>query len=472
MSSVLERNISKKKDFSEENDNNSNTRIDSKTESLNNDLSQSEEEEIIDELINRKIANNICTLNMKKLVKKLPPKPKPYNLKSRKVYHSADSIKSRKMKLKDWLNNNIENTKKIEEYIEDLIIEIFFNRFNSYPEKDYPLTENALESKKQIDFYCNKFYEFSIYLLYVIYLKFYSFFEYLSKKINFKSLPISDLNKIKEILVLTGIDIKLVFKKAFEKTNDFNLSSILIIMFDEYLIKENKIKICKEIKNSQFYKEKEKFENYLKLIKQNIYYFDSDNESDIFEKENIIDSKKYNENNLDENNEEEKNNENDNDDDEIDNNNNDVNKVEIQSKEIIKEENNDINKNPINKENNPNNKDNENNNVDNKENNKNKNIEKNNENIQSLNIDDLVNYINDSENKQNKKKKKKKKKGKKQQNKIEGEQKQENDYVEEDLVYLNYKKALEEYTKSVINIKKVKPQYSEAFLKKIQMLSQ
>lgn len=460
----FEKNQTKKNDFSEENININNTNLGARTEFINNDLSQSEEEEIIDELINRKISNNICTLNMKKLVKKLPSKTKSYKLKSGRTCHSADSIKSRKMKLKDWLNNNIENTRKIEEDIEDLIIEIFVNRYNSYPEKEYPLPENALESKKQIDLYCSKFYEFSIYLLYVIYLKFYSFFEYLSKKINFKSLPISDLNKIKEILILTGIDIKLVFKKAFEKTSDFNLSSILIIMFDEYLVKENKIKICKEIKNSQFYKEKEKFENYLKLIKQNIYFFDSDNESGVVEKGNIIDSKIYNENNLDENNQKENDNV-----DEI-GINNEVSKDDIQSKEITKEENYDIN-NQSDKENKVNNNDNHNNNGVNKENNKNKNIEKN-ENIQNLNIDDLVNYINDSENKENKKKKKKKKKGKKQENKIEEKQKQENDYIEEDLVYLNYKQTLEEYTKSVIKTKKIKPQYSEAFLKKIQILSQ
>ena len=83
----------------------------------------------------------------------------------------------------------------------------------------------------------------------------------------------SELNKIKEILFLTGADIKKVFKKAFEKIINFNLSNILIIMLDEYLVKENKITICKEIKNSPFYKEKEKFEEFLKIVNQNIYFF-------------------------------------------------------------------------------------------------------------------------------------------------------------------------------------------------------
>ena len=72
-----------------------------------------------------------------------------------------------------------------------------------------------------------------------------------------------------------------------------------------------------------------------------------------------------------------------------------------------------------------------------------------------------------------KKRKKKKKKSKKQEkNKIEQDKKIENDYVEEDLIYINYKRALEEYTKNVLNTTKVKPKYSEEFLKKISILAQ
>ena len=97
----------------------------------------------------------------------------------------------------------------------------------------------------------------------------------------------SELNKIKEILFLTGADIKKVFKKAFEKIINFNLSNILIIMLDEYLVKENKITICKEIKNSPFYKEKEKFEEFLKIVKQNIYFFVTYYQLDIEEEESI-----------------------------------------------------------------------------------------------------------------------------------------------------------------------------------------
>ena len=289
-----------KTNFSEDNIIAKNAKLLQKIELLNNNTSQFEEE-IIDELINRKIGNNICCLKVENTNKNILSKAKSYKIKSKRISLSVDSKKEKRMKLKDWLAVNIENSKKIEEDIEDLIIEIFVNRYNSYPEKDCPLSENALESKKQIEQFCPKFYEFSIYLLYVIYQKFNTFFEYLEKEINFKSRSINELNKIKEILFLTGIDIKKVFEKAFEKTNDFNLSNILIIMFDEYLEKENKIKICKEIKNSPFYKEKEKFSKYLKIVSKNIYFFDieseidkdKDKEEDNHKKNNLLNENKY-----------------------------------------------------------------------------------------------------------------------------------------------------------------------------------
>ena len=99
-------------------------KIKAKTELFNEDMAQTEEE-IVDELINRKLTNNICTLKFDNKSKNISVKSKPYKLKLRRICHSVDSKKPKKMKLKDWLNDNIENTTKIEEEIEDLIIEIF-----------------------------------------------------------------------------------------------------------------------------------------------------------------------------------------------------------------------------------------------------------------------------------------------------------------------------------------------------------
>ena len=477
---------------------------------LSNNNSYQNEEEIIDELINRRISNNICCLNKENISLNYCSNKKYYKSKSKRICHSADSKKTKKMKLKDWLDLNIENNKKIEEDIEDLIIEIFVNRYNSYPNSTCELSPNALQSKKQSDLFCPKLIEFSIYILSIIHQKFYSFFEFLIKKINFRALDLTEVKKIKEILYYTGIDLKIIFKKAFEKTFDFNLSSILIIIFDEFLVKENRIKeeIIKELRSSPLYKEKEKFEKYLKIAKKQFFGNDNEDEDQTDEENNINNnellsnyfSTDYDENadyNNDINDVNDKDNDNNNNDcaneandintfndidndDEIDDNYDNEND-ELVSKE---EENKNIINQKINKESkkiNEEDKENINNNNNdekyknnkkskNKRKNKNKKNENNSENnnlIQNLNLDDLVNYINESDNKE-KKKKKKKKKGKKNQKNLE---KEESNYVEEDLIILDYKKSLEEYTNNIIHTKKVKPKYSEEFLKKLQILS-
>ena len=275
-------------EISKENDVQDNTEYIPSNDLSNNNYIQNEEE-IIDELINRRIQNNICCLNKESISLNLSSKKKYYNSKSKRICHSADSKKTKKMKLKDWLDLNIENNKKIEEDIEDLIIEIFVNRYNSYPNSTCDLSPNALQSKKQSDLFCPKLIEFSIYILSILHQKFYSFFEFLTKKINFRSLDLNDVKKIKEILYYTGIDLKTIFKKAFEKTSDFNLSSILIIIFDEFLVKENRIKeeIIKELRNSPLYKEKEKFEKYLEKAKQRYFGNDDEGKDQIDEENNI-----------------------------------------------------------------------------------------------------------------------------------------------------------------------------------------
>ena len=439
----------------------SETEAESESEPINKDISQSEEEEIIDELIKRKTSNNIHTISLGKMLRRNSKKIKNYKSKSYNKYHSIENKKSKKMKLKDWLKNNIENSEKIEEDIKDLIIEIFVARFNSYPEKDIPLSNNLLDSKKQIEFYCNKYYEFCIYLLHAIYLNFNSFFEYLTNQINFKNLSISDINKIKESLFLTGIDIKLVFKKAYERTKDFNLSSILIIMFDERLIKESKIKICKEIKGSVFYKEREKYQNYLKIVEKNIYSFEPECEFNSHKNNKI--SNQEDDENTDKNKAKEEN-----EDYLRENSNKDTKK---EQKGEIHKNNGEVNNENEDKQNRQGNNSGDINEVASKVGDKNKNIEKNKDNtnlIQNLNIDDLVNYINDS-GKGNKKKKKKKKKSKKQEAIVKTNEDQEN-YIEEDLVYLNYKTTLEEYSNNLLIKEKIKPHYSEEFLKKLQIL--
>ena len=483
MSKIYQTNLRTiKNSYFQESNINHNNILSSKSK-LSNDEQNINEEEIIDELTNRKIQNNVCCLNKENIYKKLFKRNKSYNPKSNLISFSFDDKKTKNMKLKDWLKLNIENTNKISEDIEEIIIKIFVNRYNSFPDNTCPFSSEVLESKKNLELICPRLTEFSIYLLTELYQKFYSLFDYLKKEINFKNIPLNEINKIKKILFYTGNDLKKIFKKNLQKTFNFNLSSILIVIFEEYLIKENKTKyeILEKIKKSQFYKEKERFEKYLNIVKENIYFFDTEKGVETEIQNEDEDEPKINDIEIDDNFFI-----NDNDLTEKDNNitnlkvincdnekkENLITKIDEDKKyihQIMDKENKQINN--INNDNNINNNKINNQKIKNQKNEKDDNIENNNL-IQNLNIDDLVNYINE-DNKDNKKKKKKKKKGKKQdKNIVKENENKDNNYVEEDLVFLNYKRTVEEFTKNTLFTKKIKPKYSEEFLKRLQILSQ
>ena len=84
-------------------------------------------------------------------------------------------------------------------------------------------------------------------------------------------------------------------------------------------------------------------------------------------------------------------------------------------------------------------------------------------NIHKLNIEELLNYINEPNNEEKKRKKRKRKNRK---------NKKENIYIEKDLVILNYKKAMEDYTKNSLYMEKIRPKYSENFINWLKKLNQ
>ena len=241
----------------------------------------------------------------------------------------------------------------------------------------------------------------------------------MDEKIDFKNINPLQYEGIKEIFYYIGKDLKKIFKNAIEVNDKFKFSSVLIVMLEDYLIK-NKKKEEKKIKNFALYKEKEKFVNLLKNIHNLEFQKDYENglnKKIIFrdENENSNEENKINENNVD-----------------------------IANK------------------------------LDKNEEQKNEEVKNNNGETQNLDIDDLINFINQPKNQENKKKKKKKKKKEKKDKKKEksDENKENDEKVDfgEDLVFLNFKESIEEYSKSVSNIEKIKPKYSEQFLKRLQLI--
>ena len=395
--------------------------------------SQQKEEQIIKEIIERKIpvASRMISDKIFNYMSKRCHSPTSIG----KIIDLSD-LYNEKIKFDEWIKYNKELHQKIEEDVLQLLIDIFNKRYKLYPNNMCGLSPFSTQCKKNIELFCPKYYEISIYLLYILNKQFIPFCKYLDQNINFKNINKAKYENIKEILYYVGKDLKKIFKSTLEDTENFKFSSILIVILEEYLTKNNK-REEKKIKNIAMCKEKEVFDNAIKCIHN--LYFQKEYEVDLIKKIKLGNENK-NTNEKKENN----------------NNQNSKEKNEIKEKDV--------------------NNSGGDNNVDNNKDEKTNDDKNSNGPMQNLNIDDLVNFINepktnDNNNKKKKKKKKKKDKKDKKVQKIEiVEDDNDNINLDEDIDIINYKKSLEEFSESVSDIKKIKPQYSEQFLKRLQML--
>ena len=361
--------------------------------------------EVLKKLIKQNIINEFKRCNSSSPIKK-------------KNDTSETETDIEKLKFVDWIKCNKEIDQKIGEQILKLLMDIFDKRYALYPNNICSLSEYSLQCQSKLNSICSKFKELSFYMLYKLYSQIIPFYKSLDQKLNFKTISPLKYENIKEILYYISNDLSEIFKNPLENEEGededdedkyFKFSHILIVMLEDYLIKENKI--CDKVHlktKSPLYKAKDNFEKFLQSIKH--IYFIKDYESLLKEKLSLVD-----EENLD--------------------------KEDEKSSINIDDEN----KNDNIKEAEDNNEDNKNN--------------------KNISIEDLVNFINEPKKNKYKKKHKKKNKNKKKKN-------EKNNNMKEDIEFLNYKKDIEVYTQNLPYVKKIRPKYSENFLKTMKLLSQ
>ena len=367
--------------------------------------------EVLKKLIKQNIINEFKRCNSSSPIKK-------------KNDTSETETDIEKLKFVDWIKCNKEIDQKIGEQILKLLMDIFDKRYALYPNNICSLSEYSLQCQSKLNSICSKFKELSFYMLYKLYSQIIPFYKSLDQKLNFKTISPLKYENIKEILYYISNDLSEIFKNPLddEEAEDegededkyFKLSHILIVILEDYLIKENKI--CDKIHlktKSPLYKAKENFEKFLQLI--NNIYFIKDYEKLLNERLSLVDEEN-------------------------------VDKEDEKSSINIDDDNK-----------NDNDEETENNNEDKEENKDDKN----------LSIEDLVNFINEPKKNENKKKRKKKNKNKNKNKKIEI-----TNCKEEDIEFLNYKKDIEVYTQNLPYVKKIRPKYSENFLKTMKLLSQ
>ena len=323
------------------------------------------------------------------------------------------SINIPEIKTQEEVNKNDRKINK--DIIEDLFIELFEYHYKGISEKKRrtPPKAKIFSTKYQIEFFYTKlninFVNFSKYILLILEQKIDELIEHI-KKNYYSNLNIKVILDIKNSLHLVGIDIRKIFEHPFEKTRDFDISSILEVLFIYDILNDNDIDINDEeyeqIINISNLDEKDIFEKYIEECK--IFFEKIENgereEDDIEVKEEKQD--KVINKNIEEN-------------IELKNNTSEEKKEGINDKEesLINDE--------------------------------------------SITVEELIKYINGSENEKKKKKKRKKKK-KKQNNNLDN-----TEYEEKDEVIKSFKLYITNFSENLEKTQKIKPIISQAFLDKL-----
>ena len=336
-----------------------------------------------------------------------------------------------------------------QDILENLLIDLFeYHFYEISQEKKKRLRNKILESKYHIEFFCIKSNaDFSKHVLCILKEKIYELIKYIVNIINKMkendTISLKNILKVKNSLNLTGKDIIKIFDKAFQRTQKFDISSVIISLFiTNFLSKNFYEKITDEeiekIMEIDSLEEKDHFEKYIEDCKISLPITKEEEKyQEEVKKENIENKNKINEKiSVD-----------------YDNQNNFSIKANNKIDKNIKNEN-------IKEKNIINNNESEQNNS--------KNIEKNKKNYS--NLEELMEYINGNDNK--KKKKKRRKKKSKVANKNHKIEKIENVGIERDIVFENFKSNLINFSDNLNKeIKKIKPIISDAFIEKLKLIN-
>ena len=433
-----------------------------KKESDNEINSIEEETKIIEEIIKNKLINDIH-LNKDYEESEDDEEDEDDLLEKDKITEEildnklSFIIPEEEEKSQNEINTNKRNVHK--DIIEDLLIELFNYHYNSITKQKRKSPQARMfATKYHLEFFYTKlninFINFSKYVLMILQQKMEELIEYIKNKFYKNKITIKDVLNIKKSLFLVGINIKKTFERTFEKTRNFDMSSILEVLFISEILNDNVIEIndeeYEEIINISKLDEKDNFEKYIEECKA---YFENIENGEREEKDVEVEEEKINDYDYEEDkNEEIKNNEITNEIKEENkdiNNNNDNDNDDLNKNKICKIKNEEKINNKIIKEN------------EEKKNSDNENEEK------PVSLEELVKYINSSDNKKKKKKKRKKKKKVEEHKDNNTDNNTDKEIEEKDDVIINFKSYIINYSDNLEIIEKIKPKISKSFLDKL-----
>ena len=290
-----------------------------KKESDNEINSIEEETKIIEEIIKNKLINDIH-LNKDYEESEDDEEDEDDLLEKDKITEEildnklSFIIPEEEEKSQNEINTNKRNVHK--DIIEDLLIELFNYHYNSITKQKRKSPQARMfATKYHLEFFYTKlninFINFSKYVLMILQQKMEELIEYIKNKFYTNKITIKDVLNIKKSLFLVGINIKKTFERTFEKTRNFDMSSILEVLFISEILNDNVIEIndeeYEEIINISKLDEKDNFEKYIEECKA---YFENIENGEREEKDVEVEEEKINDYDYEEDkNEEIKNNE-------------------------------------------------------------------------------------------------------------------------------------------------------------------
>ena len=177
-------------------------------------------------------------------------------------------------KIQDEINKNKRKIHK--DIIEDLLIDLFNYHYNSITgQKRKSPKARMFATKYHIEFFYTKlninFINFSKYILLILEQKIEELIEFIKNNIYKKKMTIRVVLDIKKSLFLVGIDVGKIFERPFENTRNFDISSVLEVLFISDILNDNDIDIndqeYEEIINISKLDEKDNFEKYIEECK-------------------------------------------------------------------------------------------------------------------------------------------------------------------------------------------------------------
>ena len=153
--------------------------------------------------------------------------------------------------------------RKIESEIEEILIEIFNNRIKNNNKKNSSFIYKSRNTIKNLPIKNKN--NFNLKIIFILFKKLSSLISYIKNKINFEKIEKSDLDNIKQCLILCSQDINEIFEPSLDKKEKSEIENLLLKLFNDNILSDEKIINILKVKEELNLKNKFEISNNIDL---------------------------------------------------------------------------------------------------------------------------------------------------------------------------------------------------------------